>query len=262
MRTDAKRELHIGQNIDELLRSGSSVDLTGITRDVTDLKTTTGITGKIYDDAGDTFRTATIPGITSYTQILNTPINFRATNSLGTIKNLSININNLGPRIVLFPKSTELGTTSEINYSLIAGQTYELTFNGSMFVLSYHNTGTIVGGINTISSRLYDDSSTDAQSAVRSATIPGITSYDQLLNIPINFRSKYNLGTTRSFTMNINSLGAKTVMIPNTSTMGTVSEVNNSLLDGQTYELTYNGTNFVLSYHNTGTLAGGSMPTG
>jgi len=104
----------------------------------------------------------------------------------------------------------------------------------------------IANALETLFDRLsvYDETSTST--AVRAATIPGITRYDDILNIPIYIKAA-TYGASSSPTLNINGLGVKQITFPNL----TGGDLNLGPLlywvrEGGIYCVVYNGSRFVL----------------
>ena len=112
-----------------------------------------------------------------------------------------------------------------------------------------HPIGAITGLgeiIDNIGTTLTVHSETSTSAAVRAATIPGITSYDDILNIPIYIKAA-TYGASSSPTLNINGLGVKQITFPNL----TGGDLNLGPLlywvrEGGIYCVVYNGSRFVL----------------
>ena len=93
-------------------------------------------------------------------------------------------------------------------------------------------------------------SETSSANSLRTISIPGITNYSQLLNIPIVIRSNVN-GAAGTVSVNINSLGVKSVSFPDDD--GVLADIARDgwVAVGQDYTVTFNGVSFIISSVNS-----------
>lgn len=112
------------------------------------------ISGTIYNEdasSTSTVRTVQIPGITSYTQLTDTPITISA-NMFGSLAPTTININGLGAINIMFPDVSGAGltTTPTSYYWVRTGGMYALIYDGTNFIIrnvQYRNATTDYNGV-------------------------------------------------------------------------------------------------------------------
>lgn len=110
--------------------------------------------------------------------------------------------------------------------------------------------GLIADGINlvassTLSGTVYAE--TSSSQATRTITIPDITSWDDVLGVPLFIRATA-FGTTTTTTLNINGLGAKTIYFPSGTNSDVVTTPSSNLWVrlGQVYCVVWTGTYLVI----------------
>lgn len=93
---------------------------------------------------------------------------------------------------------------------------------------------------------------TSSSGSVRTVSIYGVTSYNDLYNCIISIKSNA-VGMTGTNTLNVNSLGVKNIM---TYTNGSKSVLPDYWISaGQIYQVFYDGTDFVLLNSNSGSTS-------
>ena len=137
----------------------------------------------------------------------------------------TLNVNGLGARTIKKGGSSDLS-----DGDLQVGQLAFIGYDGSNFQLLSTTSGTVDQG----GSSLYgvDGGATDAYAATLT---PAISAYVT----GATFRIKCNTKSTGAATLNLNSLGAKTIKAPYGADLG-----NQDIAAGQIIEVIYDGTNF------------------
>ena len=91
---------------------------------------------------------------------------------------------------------------------------------------------------------------TSSSVSLRTVSIPGLTSYSQLLNIPLTIRANAN-GAAGAVSVNINALGTRTVSFPDIGGALSAAAPDGWVATGQDYTVTFNGTGFIISSVNS-----------
>ncbi len=174
--------------------------------------------GKAHVATGTDTYLLSIPSLPAVTLGLEIGVIF--TN--GNTSTSSININGSGA----------IPIKKNVSVSLTAGD----ISNGSAWILIYDGTNfQLTGGTGSGSSGLKYGTTTGAGTYV--STISGVSAYIKGDSYVI----KFSAGNAGASTLNINSLGAKSIISNGSSLTG------NEISAGQTYLLTYDSTNFIIA---------------
>lgn len=265
-------------NTPALTTSNDTLATTKFVKD--NLSTINTISGIVYLETSttSTARAITIPGITNMSQLLNIPITVRSAAIGSSASNTTLNINSLGAIPILFPSVSGSLAVASGDQWVKEGQIYSVAYDGTNFLIQSVNypiattarygltylrndlvttdanyaldarQGKIlndkINNLSPISGAVYQE--TSSSNNTRAITIPGVTSMTDIINIPVTILSRATGVSGSATTLNVNSLGAVQILFPSISGAMSASSTDSWVKSGQTYNVTYNGTNFIV----------------